>query len=128
MPKNAPVPVPAEGAALQWVIDNPAAARDAVRYLNLLLGLQVRVTKSGLSALNQQQSLLVSGEVIQLPLPLFWPAGVPANASTYSDTAGAAYSQTKMQSLMDQVTSLTTKLNLVLDGERAVQTQPGAPS
>lgn len=125
MAKDSPIPLPKPGDALGWVLENPEAAAQAVQLLNLLLALQVRVTRGGVSVLNQQASLLVSNEVIQLPLPILWPAGVPSDASTYSDTAGVLYSQTKMQSAMDQIASLTTKLNLILAGERGVQTPLG---
>ena len=121
MPKNSPIPVPNSGAALQWLMENPEAVKTAVQYLNLLLGLQVRPTKAGLATFNQQTSLLISGEVIQLPLPIFWAAGVPTAVATYSDTAGVGYSQSDTQALMDQVTALTTALNLILAGERSVQ-------
>ena len=121
MPKNSPIPVPDSGEALQWLMDNPGAVKAAVQYLNLLLGLQVRPTRAGLSVFNQQTSLLISGEVIQLPLPIFWAAGVPAAVAAYSDTAGGGYSQSDTQALMDQVTALTSALNMILAGERSIQ-------
>ena len=123
MAKNSPIPVPDDGA-LAWAIANPNAAADAVRSLNLLLGLQVRLTRAGLSSLNQQESLLKSPEVIQLALPLFWAAGVPSNvASLTSTTASAGYTQAEMQAVMDSVVSLIAAVNAILTGERGVQSQ-----
>jgi len=108
MPKNAPIPVPDAGAALQWLMANPQAAQAAVQSLNLLLALQVRFTKAGTSVMNQQKSLLVSDEVIQMPLPILWPAGVPAAVDTGTVT----------------LAQLAAVVNQITAGERAWQTLP----
>jgi hypothetical protein len=59
---------------------------------------------------------------VLISIPINWANGVPAAATTYSATAGAGYNQAQIQALMNQVTLLTTTLNLVLAGERTIQT------
>ena len=127
MANDGPLPVPQPGEGIPWLIANPQAVSDAFKALNLILALQVKLIKAGNYNLNQQQSLLISEQYISLNLPLFYPAGVPNPAPTYTGTAGAGYVQATLQALMNQVTALTTLVNLLVAGETAVQELPGSP-
>ncbi len=114
MPSNLPLQIPS----------GPLIPKDAIAFMeavNLLLGLQIKIIKSGSFTLNQQQSLMISAQTIIMNLPILWNAGVPSNVATYSGSAGVGYNQAIMQALMDQVSALTTAINLVLAGERGWQ-------
>lgn len=128
MSASQPIPVPDPAQLLQWALQNPTAPKDAVESVNKLLGLQVKLIPAGTFSFNQQTSLLISAQNAILNLPVLYQTGVPAAVATYSDTAGVAYSQTKMQTLMTQVENLTNTVNLLLAGERSIQNQPGAAS
>lgn len=103
MAKDQPIPPP-DGSLLVWAMNNPEAVKNAVQYLNLLLALQVKLVRGGVSTMNQQSTMILSGENILLPIPLLWGNGVPPAL------AGGAV-------LADVIATV----NLILSGERSIQ-------
>lgn len=82
MPADTPItlPQPAE-SILKWVIDNPQAVRDAVKLLNLLSAVEVRVVTS--TAANRTNNpVIISGTNAILPVPLKLAAPIADSTAT----------------------------------------------
>lgn len=98
---------------LEWALSNPDAVTRAVQLLNMLGRLSVRLTAPTTSRPTDEYSAEDGGEnvVILLPLKLTTPINT---LSTLSITAGASYSQTQQQQLIDAVKAQTTAINTLL--------------
>ncbi len=104
---------PEDEALLAWVAQNAATVRRAFRLLNTLLALETRLVSQP-SAVGMATKLIVEDTAALLALPLKF-RGALADVPAYTDTAGAAYSQTKMQDAMDQIEALGLQLNDLLE-------------
>ena len=78
---NYNLPIPNAGKTLQWVIENPNAVRDAMRFLNLVISLEVQVTQaSGLA--NPKRGIVFAGRNAVLPIPLQLRAPIADSTAT----------------------------------------------
>ncbi len=82
MAKSGPIPVPHDGMALiAWLAANPAAVRQAVEAVNLLISLQVEVTTAN-STRGSQQAIVTSPDRFLLPIPLKLQAPIADSVAT----------------------------------------------
>ena len=100
---TATLPIPNAGKTLQFIVENPNAVRDALKFLNLLIALEVRLV--GASGFNDpKRGIVFAGRNAIMPIPL------KLNAPIADSTATAA--------------SVSTQLNLLLAALRATGQLP----
>lgn len=125
MSASTPIPVPPQGAALPWMMENPRVITDAIQLLNKVATAKTAFAVASTRTGGNAGAFIISDEDAALALPILWTGGVPENATSYSATANANYSSTQIQALMNQVSALTNTVNAILSAERNWQGRTG---
>lgn len=122
MATNTPIPLPT-GSLLEWVVEQPAAAVEAIKTLNKLATLELSLVAPG-SANQGRRALRPSPETYLLALPLRFPTPASPAPPYVAPTISGTYNQAQVQALATQLAAVTQLANTLASQLRAIGLNP----